>query len=59
MATVRRLNASEHAPRRDAAAEAFLAIIANANTARPYTIAVRALVAELGECAAPAELGCR
>uniref|UniRef100_UPI003F78ED15 hypothetical protein n=1 Tax=Streptosporangium sp. H16 TaxID=3444184 RepID=UPI003F78ED15 len=56
MATVHRLNASENVPRLGAASEAFLATLANANTSRAYTIAIRALVDEFGERAAVTEL---
>ncbi|MGN9842263.1 hypothetical protein ACTMTI_29465 [Nonomuraea sp. H19] len=43
-------------PRGGSIAEAFLAAIANPNTARAYAIAIRVLVAEFGEHSALAEL---
>lgn len=48
MATIHRLDAAATGMRLDGAVEAFLTEIPNANTARAYALALRALVTELG-----------
>ncbi|MFG1966215.1 hypothetical protein [Nonomuraea sp. NPDC049028] len=48
MGTVRRLSPRPETPELGAAIEAFLATIANRNTAKAYAIALRALAAEHG-----------
>lgn len=49
MGTVHRLDVGPAVPELAAAVEAFLGEVANRNTARAYGIALRALIAELGE----------
>jgi hypothetical protein len=46
--TIHRLDAAATGMRLDGAVEAFLTEIPNANTARAYSLALRALVTELG-----------
>jgi hypothetical protein len=46
--TIHCLNAAATGMRLDGAVEAFLTEIPNANTARAYSLALRALVTELG-----------
>lgn len=48
MGTVHHLDVAPAGPELAAAVDAFLAAVPNANTARSYSVALRALVAELG-----------
>lgn len=48
MGTVHHLDVAPAGPELAAAVDAFLAAMPNANTARSYSVALRALVAELG-----------
>ncbi|MFG1866212.1 hypothetical protein [Microbispora bryophytorum] len=56
MGSVHRLQSPSAAPALGAGAGAFLAQVANPNTAHAYGIALRALAAELGERAPLAEM---
>ncbi|GLX06589.1 hypothetical protein [Microbispora sp. NBRC 16548] len=56
MGSVHRLQQPSSAPLLGAAAGAFLAQVANVNTARAYSIALRVLALEFGERAPLAEL---